>query len=233
MIESKQKSAQSSISTQIDRQTQERQKKKALERYDQKLEEMADYIDQTIEEYGPDYFMVEIMELFLDVAIKMKDVMKMLSAMDMITGCLTDSMTFIDQTMNFSNSVMEQSLNTKYGFWSRMREKAKMQRIQQNNIGRMKQTVLTITTKYQMAMDMVETLRGTTTQLKKVTKKIADNNSKKKKKEGKGDPALVDDNSAARKFLEKRRAEKGGAPVSAATATTTTKSSDTDGSWDI
>ncbi len=232
MIESKQKTAQSGISAQLDRQTQERQKKKALERYDQKLEEMADYIDQTIEEYGPDYFMVEIMELFLDVAIKMKDVMKMLSAMDMITGCLTDAMSFIDQTMNFSNSVMEQTLDHKYGFWSRMREKAKMQRIQQNNIGRMKQTVLTITTKYQMAMDMVETLRGTTTQLKKVTKKIADNNAKKKKKEGKGDPSLVDDNSAARKFLEKRRAEKGGAPMPAS-STTKTASSDTDGSWDI
>ncbi len=179
--------------------------------YDNKLEELANTIDRMVEKHGQDYFMVEILTMFLDVSIKMKEIMEMMSSMNMVMELFGDAVNFIDESMALQSNIMQDSANVKYGLFSRFTNYFRTKRIIRNNVNRINAVSKNILAKYKMATSMVGSLQGVSTKLKKVTAKMGTKNS------GKGGDASQ--YSDAQQYLNERRAACGEQPIYAAPKT--------------
>ena len=186
-------------------------RKQQLKAYDNKIEELAQTIEDNIQRHGQDYFMVDILTMFLDVSIKMKDVMEMMSSMNMVMELFGDAVAFIDESMELQSNIMQDTGKVKYNFWTRITGYFQTKRIIRNNINRVTAMSQNILIKYQMANDMVSALQGVSAKLKTMTKKISKKNSKlSAKKGGAGAPSQYSD---AEKYLNDRRVSKGEKPL--------------------
>lgn len=195
------------LTSEVSTAMQMRKKKQQMQAFDAKLANLADKIDQTIEQHGPDYFMVDILTMFLDVSIKMKEVMDMMDSMNMVMELIGDATTFIDESMQLQDNIMAESMNTKYNLWTRITSYFKTQAIIRNNVNRVNTMARNILTKYKMASQMVTALQGVSGQLKKMTTKMNRASSKKKSD---GYTSNADQYTDAQRFLQERRAAKGG-----------------------
>ena len=185
-------------------------RKQQLKAYDAKLNELAENIEKTIEKHGQDYFMVDILTMFLDISLKMKEVMEMMSSMNMVMELFGDAVGFIDQSMQLQSDIMQDTAAVKYNFWTKITGHFRNQMIIRNNVNRLNAMSKNILVKYQMANDMVGALQGVSGKLKKMTQKI----SKKSASTGSsgGGTAQYTD---ANKYLAERQAAKGGTTATA------------------
>ncbi len=196
------------LTTTISKEMEMRKKKQQMKAFDNKLTELADKIDNTVQKHGQDYFMVEILTMFLDVSIKMKEVMEMMESMNMVMELFGDAVTFIDESMNLQENIMQETATVKYTLFSRITRYFKTKAIIRNNVNRVNSMARNILTKYQMANDMVVALQGVSTKLKKMTQKISNKNQKKNSKNNGGSD--MSQYESAQKFLSERREQKGG-----------------------
>jgi hypothetical protein len=206
------------LTIQVDKEFDAIKRKQKMKLYDDKLEQLADTIEYFTEKHGQDYFMVEILTMFLDVSIKMKEVMEMMSSMNMVMELFGDAVNFIDESMSLQDTILESTLDVKYGFFSRIKNYFHTRKIIKNNVRRIDAICRNIYTKYQMAMGMVKTLQGLSGTLKKSMSKM----SGKKKSSG----ASVSQYSSATQFLNERRAAKNGDAVSTPAPQPSASSSD-------
>ena len=203
-------------------------RKQQLKAYDNKIEELAQTIEDNIQRHGQDYFMVDILTMFLDVSIKMKDVMEMMSSMNMVMELFGDAVAFIDESMELQSNIMQDTGKVKYNLWTRITGYFQTRRIIRNNINRVTSMSQNILIKYRMANDMVTALQGVSVKLKTMTNKIGKKSSKlSAKKNGGAGSAQYSD---AEKYLNARRSAKGEKPL----ATSSAPSSDsTSGGLDL
>ncbi len=196
---------------------QQKERERKMQAFDQKLADLADKIDVTIAKHGQDYFMVDILTMFLDVSIKMKEVMDMMESMNMVMELIGDATTFIDESMQLQDNIMQNTMEVKHNLWTRITTYFRTKAIIRNNVNRVNSMARSILTKYQMATQMVSALQGVSGQLRKMTTKMnkasAKKNAKKKGDEYSSGAAQYTD---AQKFLEERRAAKGESPAPAA-----------------
>lgn len=183
-------------------------RKQQMKIYDNKLEELANTIEDMAERHGQDYFMIEILTMFLDVSIKMKEVMEMMSSMNMVMELFGEAVNFIDESMALQSNIMESSTTVKYGLFSRITNHFKTKRIIRNNVNRIKTISSNILAKYKMASGMVNSLKGVSETLKKTTAKMSG-----KKSSG---ASTENQYSSAMSYLNERRARKGMEPVATA-----------------
>ena len=179
--------------------TKRRQQMKA---YDTKLEELAETIEKTAQRHGQDYFMVDILTMFLDVSIKMKEVMEMMSSMNMVMELFGDATSFIDQSIQLQSDIMSETTAVKYNFWTRITSYFRNKRIIRNNINRITSISNNILVKYEMANQMCNSLQKVSYKLKGMTKKMSKKNSANK---GSSSGQYSD----ASKYLEDRRLARG------------------------
>lgn len=184
-------------------------RKQQMKAYDAKLEELADNIEKTVQKHGQDYFMVEILTMFLDVSIKMKEVMEMMSSMNMVMELFGDAVGFIDQSMQLQSDIMSDTVAVKYNAWTRMTAYFRNKRIIRNNVNRLTAISSNILVKYKMANDMSVSLQKVSYKLKDMTKKLTPS----KKSFGKGTGSTdMSQYSDASSYLEQRRIARGEAP---------------------
>ena len=155
------------LSEEIASEHQQMQKEKlAREKEQRKIDFRAkqdQLLNQLIEleqEYGPDYYLVEMLSTFYEASVEMENVMKSMESVNMAMECVTEALSFLDATIQFDQQLMDQSNKQNYGFWARMRMKSQMRKTRRNNIGRMKAMVSGLMFKYKMMTDMVKSLKG-------------------------------------------------------------------------
>lgn len=199
------------LANQVEQNLTQAKKKQQMRAYDSKLEDLAKNIEETIAIHGEDYFMVEILTMFLDIAIKMKEVMQMMNSMNMVMELFGDAVTFIDESMALQSNIMQDTGKIKYNLWTRLTGYFQTKRIIRNNVNRVRAMSRNILIKYKMASDMVVALQGVSTELKTMTRKMGKKNQKLMSKKGSmsGDSSSMSQYSDACKYLEERRAAKG------------------------
>lgn len=204
------------LANQVEQKLTQAKRQQQMRAYDSKLEELAKNIEENIIRHGEDYFMVEILTMFLDVAIKMKEVMEMMNSMNMVMELFGDAVSFIDESMALQSNIMQDTGKIKYNLWTRLTSYFQTKKIIRNNINRVTAMSRNILIKYQMASDMVTALQGVSSELKNMTRKMSKKNQKLASKKGStSGSAPISQYNDAYKYLEERRASRGEpAPVS-------------------
>ncbi len=107
----------------------------------------------------------------------MQKTMDSLEAINSAMSCITDAISFMDIAIDLDQNMMSESLQHKYGFFERMKQKRLIRQTVRNNIGRMKAIYDGMVMKYKMAQTMMSAMSDATASM---TKKF--NRSKKKSK---------------------------------------------------
>ncbi len=163
------------------------------------------------EQYGPDYYLVELLTMFYEASLEMETVMKSMEAVNMAMDCITEAMTFFDTTVQLDKQLWQKASAQSYSWWARHKMKSEMRKAQKNNVGRMKAMVDGMIFKYKMMTDMVGMLKNFAGDIKNAFTKI----NKPKGKKGAAEPVRP---SAAQERIAAARAERGMAPKPAGTS---------------
>ena len=115
----------------IEKELEIRQMAREKERKEQHFEEgLSKLVDKVIEEelkaqqnQGQQTIIGEVLMTFLDVALEMKEMMKTMQAINVAMECLGDAIGFLDQALEFDNQLISNSLEVKYGFFQRWKQK--------------------------------------------------------------------------------------------------------------
>ena len=178
-----------------------REKERKQAEFDQRILDLA---DKALEYETKDENMYVLLESFLEVAIEMKNLMETMSAINVAMETISDAVGFIDAAIAFDNVLMDESLANSYGFFARLKMRAKMRKTIRNNRGRVLAIAKSLEMKYKMATDMRKALSGVGANLKKA---IGKKNKKAK-------PTTDTTPSAAKLFIAERKAlANGGASV--------------------
>lgn len=204
------------------------QRKQQMKAYDAKLEELADNIERTVQKHGQDYFMVDILTMFLDVSIKMKEVMEMMSSMNMVMELFGDATAFIDQSMQLQSDIMSDTVAMDYNAWTKLTSHIRNKRIIRNNVNRLSAISTNILAKYKMANEMSASLQKVSAQLKGMNKKL-----KPPKKAGSRKSTDPSEYSDASYYLEQRRIARGESPRRSSAYAPASSASSSSGDLDI
>ncbi|MBR5439358.1 MAG: hypothetical protein IKV61_03985 [Clostridia bacterium] len=180
-----------------------------------KQEQLLNQLIELEQEYGEDYYLVEMLSTFYEVSVEMENVMKSMESVNMAMECITEALSFLDSTIQFDQKLMEQSNRQSYSFIARFRLRMQMRRTRKNNIGRMKAMVDGLMFKYRMMDDMVKSLKKFALTMSKSFKKVG------KKKKGAANVGPTE----AQKRIAQRKAELGVANNATITESTGTDSS--------
>ena len=213
----------------IEKELEIRQMAREKERKEQHFEEgLSKLVDKVIEEelkaqqnQGQQTIIGEVLMTFLDVALEMKEMMKTMQAINVAMECLGDAIGFLDQALEFDNQLISNSLEVKYGFFQRWKQKQQQKKAMKNNMHRMEMVVQSITMKYQMATSMMDMFGSMNTKLHKMMNLRMEKRQKAKKVE-----TTVSSNadSPARKMIAEAMASRGLTPTTAPSAPATAPS---------
>lgn len=191
----------------------ERERKQKMQEYDGKIMGLAEKTIDFIEEYGEEDFRPQMLLSFLDVALEMKDVIKMLDGINVAMSCIFEAISFIDTAINFDTALQEESLQQSYGFFARWKRKRRMRRVIRNNQNRMNVAIDNILGQQKMAQDISESLRASCTHMRLTMNKRDEKRKKQEEKkiaQGKATPAPAGPSKAQALIAElmKARGEK-------------------------
>lgn len=170
----------------------ERERKQKMQEYDGKIMGLAEKTIEFIETYGEEDFRPQMLLSFLDVALEMKDVIKMLDGINVAMSCIFEAISFIDTAINFDTALQEGSLEQSYGFFARWKRKRRMRRVIRNNQNRMNVAIDNILGQQKMAQDISESLRASCTRMRLTMNKRDEKRKKQEEKkiaQGKATPA--------------------------------------------
>ena len=162
------------LNDEVSSEHQQREKEKLAKAKEQSKIDFRNKQDQLLnqlihleQEYGSDYYLVEMLSTFYEASVEMENVMKSMEAVNMAMECITEALSFLDATVQFDQQLMEQSNRQSYSFAARMKMKRQMRQTRKNNIGRMKAMVNGLMFKYRMMTDMVKSLKSFATTMNK------------------------------------------------------------------
>ena len=213
------------LSDEMSAELQQREKEKLAKAKEQskidfrnKQDQLLNQLVELEQEYGSDYYLVELLSTFYEASVEMESVMKSMESVNMAMECVTEALSFLDATVQFDQQLMAQSNRQRYGFIARMKMKSQMRRTRRNNVGRMKAMVSGLMFKYRMMTDMVKSLKSFASTMNKGFNKF-----NKNKKGG-----TVGQQTEAQKRIMQRKAELGigGAPANVPASTSTSAGSD-------
>ena len=160
---------------------QERAREQRSRDLDQKIVDLANKTVDFILEYGQEDFRSQMMASFLDVALVMKDTIKMLTGINVAMSCIFEAIEFIDSAINFDTLLQEGSLKENYGLFARWKRKRRMRKVIRNNRNRMQVAIDNILGQQAMAQDITDSLRDACERMRLTMDK---REAKRKKKEG-------------------------------------------------
>lgn len=181
------------------------------EEFDSKVIRLANKVVD-YEQKGPEFqYLTEMMLTFLDVTVQLQGTMEVLSAVNDAMECLTDAINFIDNSLSYDRDLMQGSLETKYGFFNRMKQRRMIRRAIRNNTNRMMAMVESINGKFGMAMALTDALKDSCVKMKSMMDKSRRKSEKRraKMKSGTGSVPLTGATSATDSILARVRSERG------------------------
>jgi len=175
----------------IEKMRLERARKQRSAQFDAKLKELANKAVDFRLKYGENNYLTELMMTFLEVATQLKEVVEVLSAVNVAMECLSDAIGFIDA----AERLFDDSLQQKYGVLARWKRRRKARKAIRNNVGRVQAIVEGITMKYQMAIEVMGSLKTACVKMQKCMKKksLAGKKDKASKGESFGKPTAAND----------------------------------------
>ncbi len=160
----------------------EREREQRSKDLDNKILDLANKAVDFILEYGQEDFRSQMMASFLDVALVMKDTIKMLTGINVAMSCIFEAIEFIDSAINFDTLLQEGSLKENYGLFARWKRKRRMRKVIRNNRNRMQVAIDNILGQQAMAQDITDSLRDACERMRLTMDK---REAKRKKKEEK------------------------------------------------
>ena len=182
----------------------EGKKQATIQEYDEKLEGLAEKIENTIARHGEEYFMVDILKSFLEVSIVMREMMEMMEEFSTVTELFGFAVNFIDDAMESNQQMLLGTMDTKYTLGSRIRASMQRKRAMKNNQRRINAVVKSIYANYGMVTGMTGSFAKLSTSLKKKTSAIGNKNAKRAAK----NKGIASAPSAADEYLANRRGTK-------------------------
>lgn len=173
----------------------QRERTRRSQQFDAKLKELANKAVDFRIKYGEENYLTELMMTFLEVATQLKEVVEVLSAVNVAMECLSDAIGFIDAAISFDEKLFDESLQQKYGVLARWKRRRKARKAIRNNVGRVQAIVEGITMKYQMAIEVMGSLKAACVKMQKCMKKksLAGKKDKASKGESFGKPTAASD----------------------------------------
>ena len=162
--------------------------------------------------YGRDDMRTEMMMELLGMLLDMKDSMKLFTATSSVMSVIGDVTALVDDIMNFNSGVLDSSLQKKYGFFARMREKRRIRRAMQNNRARMKSMYDMILAQQEFAYGMTDSMGAAAAEMRIRRERIKAKREKlneKRKKRGAGMLRFGSEGEAAA-LVERILSEKAG-----------------------
>ena len=203
-------SGNEALKAEVEKQMLEIKRQERLAQFDQQVINLGMVANKFEEKYGTEDYRTQIMAMFLDLALQMKEVIELISGVQTAMQCIGQAIDCVDDLLNMQEEMLEGSLSQNYGLFERWKRKRKINRAMRNNRNRMKQMCASIEGGQKMALDMVNALRKSCGKMKLSTEKSFE---KQKKSESKGGTNVSGGSSitpAARKFMDDLRAQNGG-----------------------
>lgn len=182
---------------------------------DNRITEIAEKAADFVMQYGENDFRAQMLLMFLDVAVEMKEMVKMFDSVNMATQFIYECTDFIDESLKFNFDLQDRSLATKYGPFQRLAIRIKNKRTIRNNNNRMRVIMSQIASQQTMARDMVDSMQYSCTKMResmeRATKRRAARDAKRAEK---GEHKTVLSNKSAgaemvAAIIARKRAETG------------------------
>ncbi len=206
----------SDLDRETDRIMLEMKSKDQKQRFDKKVEDIAQRCADYIDMYGEEDYRSSMMMSFLDVALLMKESIVMITDMKDAIKCMTDAAECIDGVYEELFTSFEGTLEKNYGPFARMRQRRKLRKTLNNNIGRMISMTDAIVGGHKMAMSMVSSMQNMSLKLTNRVNKMNKQNQRKNEKSANAG-VTVPTESAGKKVVDeilKNRKAGDGAPFS-------------------
>ncbi len=206
----------------LEKERNKQEMERAKKQFDDKITELADLAVEysTNEDQKP---LAQLLMTFLDISLKMQDVMKTVQAVSVAMNCITEAISFLDTVNQLDNDMLDGTLQTKYNALSRFKQRMKHRKAMRNHRNRMKQFISGMDAKFNMAQDMIKSMD-------KFSQDIQKSFNKRNKKKG-GEAAAPVMSSRAQEFLAARAKEKG-VDISVNNTQTDTPSADSSDNMD-
>lgn len=157
-----------------------------LKGLDDRIAEMEERAADFIINYGEEDFRSQMLLMFIDVAIEMKEAVKIFDSVNMATQFIYECTGFIDDSLQFNLEMQDRSLTSKYGVWQRLRIRIKNYKTVRNNTNRMRVMMEQMGSQLEMARTMVDSMQYACTKMResmaRTSKKRAEKEAKRARK---------------------------------------------------
>ena len=166
---------------QVRQETQKRKAADQMKTLDDRIVDLTDKAATFALEYGTEDYRTQLMTTFLDVALNMKEVVKMLQGVQVGIQCLGETIGFLDDFMQDMDVMQKESLEHKYGLFARIKRRIRLSRVRRNNKRRVKAVMSGVMASVRMASDIGAELKRSMAGMVGTFDKF---NNKGKKKKG-------------------------------------------------
>ena len=178
---------------------------KKQEKFDKSLVDLENKMVEFAIEYGKNDFRTELLVTLYDVCIEMKSAIALMSGVMVALDCINQTISFMDECLNFNQMVEENSLTHNYGLIYRIKAAIRRRRVNRNMQNRIRALNQRINDIVGLSNTMVESLRVSMTRMQMRMKKQNMKREKKFAKKGIDNPVF--EKTKATDILEKRLAE--------------------------
>lgn len=185
-----------------------------MEDMDNKIDTLARKAIKFAELYGESDYRYQMMVTFLDVAFQMKDAIELITSVQVATSYLSTAIQFIDDSIDYEDSVNNQILAKSYGPFATLKRRIIMRRAQRNNRKRLDTAIKNIVSRVEMAHDITDSLR---TSFERMRASMAKADEKRRKKEAKrvaNGGAPLPNQDRALNYIAELKGDKPTAPAS-------------------
>lgn len=102
--------------------------KNKTKQFDDQVARLAEEAVKCTLEYGEDHYMTEMMVMFLEMALAMKEAIKQVTMSQVAISTIQRAMGVVQESLRFNDEVMSDLLSVDMGFMARFRRKRKMRK---------------------------------------------------------------------------------------------------------
>ena len=146
------------IEAEMDRAAQEMKMKMQRQSFDKKIKTLADRVILYRNKYGLEHATTKMLTRFLELALKMKELMDNVEAINIAMGCVTDAITLFDDITQQDQQLLATLADNKYGFFYELKSKWMAKRAVRNQNRRMRAFVSGLRAKLSMAEGMIKAM---------------------------------------------------------------------------
>ena len=182
------------------------QNKKRMEQDKQqflaKQQELAETAAEVIMEYGRENYLSQILMTFLDVSIQMEGAIKTMQAVEKAMTCIGQAMNCMDSILDSYKLILEGSMEHKYGFWQRRKNKRQLKKAISNNVGRMMQICDSLVGSQELALSVATSLEKASRKMQAAMEKNQKKQAKRQAKLHKGEQAPAVNSTKAEQMVK-------------------------------